>query len=112
MSNGKTVDEVLNDIKAQALDVMEQGCTMLEADTKLNCPVGHYPPSSGRKGGTLKRSITHEVSQNGDSIVGAVGSNVEYAPYVEWRKHFFSATIDKDQGQIESMFEKLGGDSK
>lgn len=103
MSDGKTVDEVLSDIKAQALNVMEQGCTMLEADSKLNCPV---------RTGTLKRSITHEVSQDEDSIIGAVGSNVEYAPYVEWRKKFFSETIDKDQGEIESLFENLGGDSK
>lgn len=52
-----------------------------EKYAKALCPTG-TPESTGKKGyrgGTLKRSITHQV--NGDTLT--IGSNVEYAPYVE-----------------------------
>lgn len=59
---------------------------LAEGYAKKACPVG-TPESTGvpgYQGGTLRDSITHEVS--GDSVY--VGTNVEYAPYVElgtWR---------------------------
>lgn len=34
--------------------------------------------------GRLRSSITHEVGRDGEGLVGTVGSNVEYAPYVEF----------------------------
>lgn len=52
-----------------------------EKYAKALCPTG-TPESTGKKGyrgGTLKRSITHQVDE--DTL--SVGSNVEYAPYVE-----------------------------
>ena len=53
----------------------------VEKYAKALCPVG-TPESTGKKGyrgGTLRNSITFNVS--GESVT--VGSNVEYAPYVE-----------------------------
>lgn len=53
-----------------------------EGYAKKLCPVG-TPESTGiagYRGGTLRNSITHRV-ENGDTM--ALGSNVEYAPYVE-----------------------------
>jgi len=44
---------------------------LVERDAKKFCPV---------RTGTLKRSITHEFL---DKNMAIVGSNVEYAPYVE-----------------------------
>ena len=52
-----------------------------EAYAKKLCPVG-TPESTGiqgYRGGTLRNSITHRVSEN----VMELGSNVEYAAYVE-----------------------------
>ena len=49
---------------------IEKACIRVEADAKKNCPVDD---------GILRASITHEVEEN----QGTVGSNVEYAPYVE-----------------------------
>lgn len=52
-----------------------------ERYAKARCPVG-TPESTGIKGyrgGTLRNSITHTVSDNTLSV----GTNVEYAPYVE-----------------------------
>lgn len=55
----------------------------LEAEdlAKELCPVGTVESTGqkGYRGGTLKNSIAHRV--NGDTL--EVGSNVEYAPYVE-----------------------------
>ena len=46
---------------------------MMESNAKDLCPV---------KTGRLRGSITHEV-EAGEQITVAVGTNVEYAPYVE-----------------------------
>lgn len=45
---------------------------------KKNCPV---------KTGYLRRSITHQTTKDGDNIVEEIGTNVEYAPYVELGHH-------------------------
>lgn len=52
-----------------------------EGYAKRLCPVGTVESTGikGYRGGTLRNSITHTVS--GDVL--SVGSNVEYAPYVE-----------------------------
>ncbi len=53
---------------------MEQACLAVEADSKINCPVND---------GILRESITHAVeSEDGETVTGYVGSNLEYAPYV------------------------------
>jgi phage gpG-like protein len=65
--------------KAKALETIGQKA---EGYAKKLCPVG-TPESTGiagYRGGTLRNSITHRV-ENGDTM--ALGSNVEYAPYVE-----------------------------
>lgn len=52
-----------------------------ERYAKLACPVG-TPESTGKKryiGGTLRNSITHTHDKN----TAYIGTNVEYAPYVE-----------------------------
>lgn len=84
--NGITIDQnnipdVLESLKGD----VERALTMIgikaEKYAKALCPVG-TPESTGIKGyrgGTLRNSITFEVQD--DSLV--VGSNVEYAPYVE-----------------------------
>lgn len=46
-----------------------------EASAKRRCPV-----DTGR----LRSSINHRVEQEGDNIVGIIGTNVEYAPHVEF----------------------------
>lgn len=39
---------------------------------------------AGRAGGALGQSIEHTVASNGDSYTAWIGSNTEYAPYVEF----------------------------
>lgn len=73
-----------------ALDsAVEKALTMIgikaEKYAKARCPVG-TPESTGirgYRGGTLRNSITFDVTSEGDTGTVKIGSNVEYAPYVE-----------------------------
>jgi len=48
-------------------------------------PVGVYPKSTGKKGGTLRRGWTvGEVKRSGGVVTIEVINPVEYAPYVEF----------------------------
>lgn len=77
--NTNEIIDALGVAKARALEIVGQKA---ERYAKALCPVG-TPESTGKKGyrgGTLRNSITHGV-ENGDTVY--IGSNVEYAPYVE-----------------------------
>jgi len=66
----------------RALDIIGMKA---EKYAKALCPVG-TPESTGKKGyrgGTLRNSITYEVDPDSDNPSVTIGSNVEYAPYVE-----------------------------
>lgn len=58
----------------QNIDLTEpltKACLLVENDAKRKCPVDT---------GQLRASITHEI----EGTTGVVGTNVEYAPYVEY----------------------------
>lgn len=74
-------DLAAREIRAATRRALETIGLLAEGYAKRACPVG-TPESTGIPGyvgGTLRDSITHEVS--GDSAY--IGTNVEYAPYVE-----------------------------
>lgn len=56
---------------------LEECCLLVENEAKIQCPVNN---------GQLRASITHEVEDN----QGIVGTNVEYAPYVEFGTGLFA----------------------
>ena len=75
------MQEVLENLRDATEKALTEIGIKAEKYAKALCPVG-TPESTGKKGyrgGTLRNSITFEV--DGDQLV--VGSNVEYAPYVE-----------------------------
>lgn len=77
--------EVLNTLENAVTRVMTMIGIKVEAYAKKLCPVG-TPESTGKKGyrgGTLRNSITFEVQSKGTEATVVVGTNVEYAPYVE-----------------------------
>ena len=77
--NSPQVREALDNAVPRILEMIG---IKAERYAKALCPVG-TPESTGKKGylgGTLRNSITHQV----DNDVLTVGSNVEYAPYVEY----------------------------
>ena len=77
-SNADEVLRALDVAKRKALEIIGMKA---EKYAKARCPVG-TPESTGKAGymgGTLRNSITYQVEDDGVKI----GSNVEYAPYVE-----------------------------
>lgn len=83
-----TVDnsaEILGALGQSATKIMTMIGIKAEKYAKALCPVG-TPKSTGVKGyrgGTLRNSITFNVETDGPSAELSVGTNVEYAPYVE-----------------------------
>lgn len=76
------VDDALRELKQKKAQALEVIGGKAETYAKKLCPVG-TPESTGIKGyigGTLRNSITH---QQYDEDTEVIGSNVEYAPYVE-----------------------------
>ena len=76
--NSQEIKSAVEEAKYIALTII--GLKM-EKYAKALCPVGTSESTGikGYRGGTLRNSITNEV----DSDTVRVGSNVEYAPYVE-----------------------------
>lgn len=70
--------EKLDDVN----QAMEQACILVENEAKIKCPVDN---------GLLRNSITHYIEDNPDELVGVVGTNVEYAPYVEFGTGIYSS---------------------
>ena len=57
----------------------------LYARVKKRTPVGEYPKSTGKQGGTLERGWTiGEIKKEGDNYVIEIVNPVEYASYVEY----------------------------
>ena len=94
--NGFEITEDNTEAVLKALDkVIDRSLTIIgikaEKYAKALCPVGTPEstgwtdkngvrhPNKGYRGGTLRNSITFEV----DNATLTIGSNVEYAPYVE-----------------------------
>ena len=74
-------DEVLKALDEAAPKILEMIGIKAEKYAKALCPVGTVESTGkkGYRGGTLRNSITHQIDD--DTVL--VGTNVEYAPYVE-----------------------------
>lgn len=75
------IDEVLKALDEAKPKILETIGLKAEKYAKALCPVGTVESTGkkGYRGGTLRNSITHQI----DDDTLSVGSNVEYAPYVE-----------------------------
>lgn len=81
-SHRAEAEDELASATARALEIIG---IKAEKYAKALCPVG-TPESTGIKGyrgGTLRNSITHQVEESKGAGSVTIGSNVEYAPYVE-----------------------------
>lgn len=78
----KNIDSLSNKLsKISNIDLTQpltECCLIVENEAKILCPVDK---------GLLRMSITHEVEKN----VGVVGTNMSYAPYVEFGTGLFSS---------------------
>ena len=112
------------DILAALPPIAEKAMTIIgmkaEKYAKARCPVGtpestgwtdkngKRHPNKGYRGGTLRNSITFDVQIDGTSAELAVGTNVEYAPYVE----LGTGPKFKSPPEWESFTAKKGGGQK
>ena len=65
-------DFIQNGMKEYIIKGLTDACLLVEGDAKKKAP---------SRDGQLRQSITHTVDE--ENLVGYVGSNLEYAPYVE-----------------------------
>lgn len=132
--NYRELDEFRKKVKSSLgsaqIDLFIESCAKelaarLLAKVKKRTPVGEYPNSSGKKGGTLRRGWTGEKSQAASSYAGNLKVNhyggvyvievvnpVEYASYVEfghrtrnhvgWVEGKFMLTISEQEIQASA----------
>jgi hypothetical protein len=110
----------------------------VQGEAVSRCVVGKYPKGSGRIGGRLRASITYATSKNHSEVRGEgypqasdkdglkkskaqtvrVGTNVEYAPYVELglggngdNARFLRDSVDQNTEKIKQLLnlQKSGG---
>lgn len=60
---------------------LKNACAMVERTAKKKAP---------KDTGDLRRSITSEIEQDGEELVGTVFTPLEYAPYVEFGTGLFA----------------------
>lgn len=65
---------LLTDENGTVAQELERACIRVQTAATRLCPV-----DTGR----LRASIDYSVERDGDGLVGIVGTNVEYAPFVE-----------------------------
>jgi len=80
-------DKFRKEIETKCLQNMETACLFLEGQIKKDISQGQPPSKPGEPPhvlwGTLRRSITHEVEKSREGVIGRVGSNEEYALFLE-----------------------------
>lgn len=77
--------ELLNALEGASEKIMTMIGIKAERYAKALCPTGTAKSTGikGYRGGTLKNSITFNVEWDGTQAGVIIGSNVEYAPFVE-----------------------------
>lgn len=82
----KSIAQFLNkELPVAIQQALERGCLLVENEAKANCPVDD---------GQLRQSITHDVEITEHGAEAVIGSNVEYAPYVEVGTGVFASNGD------------------
>lgn len=77
--------KVLDELNGSSEKIMEMIGIKVEKYAKELCPVGTVKSTGikGYRGGTLRNSITHQTQVTDKGAGVFIGSNVEYAPFVE-----------------------------
>lgn len=90
--NAKEAIAAMENKKAEIEKLLEKGMEKalltVEADAKRNCPVDE---------GLLRASINHETEVGNEEITGRVGTNVEYAAFVEFGTGIYAENGDGRQ---------------
>lgn len=100
----RNLEKAVSDLRGTpVLNAMRDATLLVERDAKRGL-VGYQSPSvGGVNTGRVRASITPEVKTQGAEVVGVVGSNVKYAPYVEFdtKPHWpYDKTVSKENQPI------------
>lgn len=81
----RNLEQAVKDLRGSTLtNAMRDATLMVNRDAKKNL-VGYQSPTvGGVNTGILRASITPQVTLQGSTVQGVVGSNKTYAPYVEF----------------------------
>ena len=90
--------EVIQQLEQRLEQKMKEACVLVQDSAKQRCPV-----DTGR----LQGSLTYQVQKDGNEVEGLVGTNVEYAPYVEAAKPFLKPAEDENRDRILQLFQGL-----
>ncbi|WP_411329277.1 HK97 gp10 family phage protein [Blautia hansenii] len=69
----KSIENATTEVINKQVKKMQKACLLVENEAKVQCSADM---------GTLRASIHSEVEVTPESIVGRIGSQLEYAPYV------------------------------
>ena len=91
-----------NELLQKMFSNMEQACIFVQGEAMENCPVDM---------GILRASIHHETIITPTSIIGTVGSNLEYAPYVHQGTGIYAVDENgkKHRGAMRCILGKYKG---
>lgn len=98
MANGITTEEAKRRMKEKAMRAMMESVLMVEADAKLLVGVDT---------GHLRSSITHDVKDEEDKIVGEVGTSVEYAFFHALQNPYLENAVDQNLEQIRRKIREV-----
>lgn len=96
-------DDAIKDMQQKRDRAIKKVCLFVEAEAKLRTPVDT---------GTLRRNITHGTKSDEKESIGRVGTNVEYAPYVEKgttttpAQPYLVPAIEENLDQLRSIIKK------
>ena len=107
--------EVLDAARSQILLALEAIGQEAEGYAKEDCPVGSPESTgiSGYVGGRLRNSIAHAVDESEPAAY--IGTNVEYAPYVEYgnykhlvgKNHFLRDAASSHSEHYKAIMEAM-----
>jgi HK97 gp10 family phage protein len=97
--------EEIQKMKERREKTIKQIAIFCEAEAKLRAPV---------KTGHLRRSISHETQSDENTSKAYIGTNVEYAPYVEFgvvsknipAQPYLRPAIEENRDKIRDMIQK------
>lgn len=94
--------------KNQIEAALSAGALVIQNQAKVNAPV---------RTGTLRRSVTHEVEAGNGEGQARIGTNIEYAPYVEFGtsrrppnpflRNAYDSRIGDAKAEIAAALEKM-----
>ena len=91
----RKMDQMAEDIQGTPMEMGMRDATMLVTrQARINAPV-----DTGR----LRASIAPEVRQQGKTVQGVVGSNVNYAPFQEKKRHYLQRAFEDSIEKIKAL---------